>query len=246
MPSVFLSPSTQDWNPYLSGRTEEQYMNLVCDQVIPYLFSSGIDYARNDPDGTAGDAIRQANAGNYGLYVAIHSNAAPEGQAGSQRGSDVYYYRYGANSRRAAQIFRKNLQQIYPLPEKVRILPTTALGEVAQSKAPAVLLELAYHDNAQDEAWIKGSIPQIAWAIALSIAQYFGLPLAQPQAPQQARVTMRYGTLNLRAAPSLSARVLASIPNGEAVTVLGTLESWYVVRYGSLTGYVSAQYVTLR
>ena len=128
----------------------------------------------------------------------------------------------------------------------MRILPTTALGEVAQSKAPAVLLELAYHDNAQDEAWIKGSIPQIAWAIALSIAQYFGLPLAQPQAPQQARVTMRYGTLNLRAAPSLSARVLASIPNGEAVTVLGTLEGWYVVRYGSLTGYVSAQYVTLR
>ena len=41
-------------------------------------------------------------------------------------------------------------------------------------------------------------------------------------------------------------RSLASIPNGEAVTVLGTLEGWYVVRYGSLTGYVSAQYVTLR
>ena len=117
---------------------------------------------------------------------------------------------------------------------------------MAQSKAPAVLLELAYHDNAQDEAWIKTSIPQIAWAIALSIAQYFGLPLAQPQAPQQARGTMRYGTLNLRAAPSLSARVLTSIPNGEALTVLGTLEGWYVVRYGSLTGYASAQYVTLR
>lgn len=245
MPSVFLSPSTQEWNPYVNGGNEEQYMNLICDQVIPYLFSSGIDNTRNDPNGTAGDAIRLANAGNYGLYVAIHSNAAPENLTGTQRGSDVYYYRYGVNSRRAAQLFQNNLRQIYPLPNKVRLMPTTSLGEVAQSKAPAVLLELAFHDNPEDAAWIVQSIPQIAWAIALSIAQYFGLPLAAPQQPQQGRVAMQYGTLNLRAAPSLSARILTSMPNGAVLTVLGTLEDWYVVRYGSMTGYAASRFVIL-
>lgn len=245
MPSVFLSPSTQEWNPYVSGGNEEQYMNLICDQAIPYLFSSGIDYARNDPSGSAGDAIRLANAGSYGLYVAMHSNAAPENLSGSQRGSDVYYYRFGTNSRRAAQLFRNNLRQIYPLPDKVRLMPTTSLGEVTQSKAPAVLLELAFHDNPEDAAWIVQNIAQIAWAIALSIAEYFGLPLAAPQQIQPGRVAVQSGMLNLRAAPSLSARVLASMPKGAFLTVLGTLENWYVVRYGSMTGYAASRFVNL-
>ena len=31
MPKVFLSPSTQEWNPYVDGGNEEQYMNLIAD-----------------------------------------------------------------------------------------------------------------------------------------------------------------------------------------------------------------------
>ena len=90
MPFVYLSPSTQEGNYYVSGGTEEQYMNLLCDQVIPYLDASGIAYTRNDRTQSAAAAIRQANSGNYGLYVAMHSNAAPDGQYGSKRGIDCH------------------------------------------------------------------------------------------------------------------------------------------------------------
>lgn len=245
MPSVFLSPSTQENNYYVNGGTEEQYMNLVCDRVIPYLNASGISYTRNDRNQSAAAAIRQANAGNYGLYVAMHSNAAPEGQYGSKRGCDVYYYRYGQNSRRAAQLFAENLRQVYPLPQNVRIVPTTTLGEVTQSRAPAVLLEIGFHDNVSDANWIKGNLDAIAWAVADGIVRYFGLPLAQPQQPQAARVNVSFGTLNLRSRPSLNSTILASLPNGAPLTVVGTLEGWYVVRYGSLTGYVASAFVTL-
>lgn len=245
MPSVFLSPSTQESNYYVNGGTEEQYMNLVCDQVIPYLNASGIIYTRNDRTQSAADAIRQANAGNYGLYVAMHSNAAPEGQYGSKRGCDMYYYRYGQNSRRAAEIFAENLRQIYPLPQNVRIVPTTTLGEVAQSRAPAVLLEIGFHDNVSDANWIKSNLSAIAWAVADGIARYFGLPLAQPQQPQSARVSITSGTLNLRSRPSLSSRVLAALPNGARLTVLGTLDGWYIVRYGAITGYAASRFITL-
>lgn len=245
MPNVFLSPSTQENNYYVNGGTEEQYMNLVCDQVIPYLNASGIAYTRNDRTQTAGAAIRQANAGNYDLYVAMHSNAAPEGQYGTKRGCDVYYYQYGRNSRRAAQLFAENLRAIYPLPQLVRTVPTTALGEVVQSRAPAVLLEIGFHDNVSDANWIKSSLSQIAWAVADGILRYFDLPLAQPQQPQSARVSITSGTLNLRRRPSLSSAILASLPNGQPLTVLGTLDGWYVVRYGSLTGYVVSRFVTL-
>lgn len=243
MPNVFLSPSTQEQNYYVIGGNEEQYMNQLTDEIIPYLNSSGIRWTRNDPKLPASAAIAQANAGSYNLYVALHSNAAPESAYGTVRGSDVYYYRYGNNSKRAADIFVKNLKLVYPLPDKVRALPTTALGEVSRSRAPAVLLEIAYHDNIEDATWIKENIPSIAWAVAKGITQYFGLPLCEPMAPQPAFVKMSSGTLNLRARPNMQAAVLASIPNGAAVTILGMCGDWDVVQYGSLTGYAAARYL---
>lgn len=245
MPRVFLSPSTQESNYYVNGGTEEQYMNLLCDQVIPYLDASGILYTRNDRDQPASAAIRQANAGFYDLYVALHSNAAPEGQYGTKRGCDVYYYRYGINSKRAAELFAARLKEVYPLPQLVRTVPTTTLGEVVQSRAPAVLLEIGFHDNILDANWIKGNLPSIAWAVAAGITGYFGLPLAQPQQPQQARVSISSGRLNIRSRPSLTASILTAAPNGSPLTVMGDLDQWYVVRYGSVTGYAASRFVTL-
>lgn len=243
MPKVFLSPSTQEENYYVTGGTEEQYMNLLTDEIIPYLNSSGILWTRNDPNLSAAAAIAQSNAGNYGLHVALHSNAAAEGNYGGMRGSDVYYYRYGNNSKRAADIFVQNLKLVYPLPDKVRAMPTTELGEVTRTRAPAVLLELAYHDNREDAGWIIGNLPAIAWAVAKSITQYFGLPLAAPMEPLPATVSISSGTLNLRAAPNTQAAILASMPMGADVTILGMVGDWDVVRYGSLTGYAAARYL---
>mgnify|MGYP003317808934 CR=1 FL=1 len=42
------------------------------------------------------------------------------------------------------------LRQIYPLPDRVTTRPTTSLGEVSQSRAPAVLVELGFITNAHD------------------------------------------------------------------------------------------------
>lgn len=245
MPRVFLSPSTQEDNEYVSGGTEERYMNLLCDQIVPYLDASGIRWTRNDPERGAAGAITQANSGSYDLYVALHSNAAPPGAYGTLRGSDVYYYANGQNSRRAAGIFAESLRLVYPLPDKVRTVPTTTLGEVARSRAPAVLLEVAYHDNREDAAFITGHLPELAWAVARSIARYFALPLAAPMEPQPAVVRTSSGALRLRAAPDLTARVLTLMPRGSRVTVLGLAGDWDVVQYGSLIGYAAARYLTI-
>ena len=83
MPSVYLSPSLQEYNPYIDGGNEEYYMNLIADAMEPYLRASGIDFRRNDPDMTLSQAIADSNKGNHDLHLAIHSNAAPEGSAGS-------------------------------------------------------------------------------------------------------------------------------------------------------------------
>ena len=36
MPRIYLSPSTQDWNPYVDGSGSEEYwMNLLADTLVP-------------------------------------------------------------------------------------------------------------------------------------------------------------------------------------------------------------------
>ena len=65
MASVFLSPSVQEYNPYITGGNEEQYMNLIADEMIPYLEASGIHVTRNNPDEPVAAAIEASNAGSY-------------------------------------------------------------------------------------------------------------------------------------------------------------------------------------
>ena len=176
MPKVFLSPSTQEWNSYATEGNEELYMNLLADRIEPYLRSCGISYVRNDPVRNVTGAIADSNAGNYDVHLALHSNAAPEKLAGKLRGIDIYFAPKSSQSEKLANIIANNLKAIYPLPDKVRALPTNSLGEVLRTKAVAVLCELGYHDNYADEAWLKNNLEAIARNIVNSLCDYFGIP----------------------------------------------------------------------
>ncbi len=179
MPSVFLSPSTQEYNPYVGGGNEEYYMNILTDALIPYLEAAGIEYERNDPSKTFANSVALSNARNYDLHLALHSNAAPPPNAGKVRGSQVYYFAGSPQSTRAANIFADNLKQIYPDPEKVTTIPTTTLAEIVRTKAPAILIEIAYHDNPEDAEWIRDNIDAIAQNLALSVAEFLNVNQTQ-------------------------------------------------------------------
>ena len=245
MPKIYLSPSTQEGNMYVIGGSEEYYTNLIADAMIPYLLSNGIQYTRNTPEMTAASSIAASNRGNYDLHLAIHSNAAPEGQYGTYRGVDVYYSPISRNGRRAAEIFARNLNSIYPIPAKVRAISTTSIGEVTQTRAPAVFLELGYHDNVQDANWVSSNIESIARNLVLSLTEYFGIPFVEPMTPRRGVVNLTSGTLNLRARPSRNSRIIARIPNRSPLTVNGQWQEWYVVNYQGQVGYVASQFVNI-
>lgn len=245
MPTIYLSPSTQEFNPYVNGGNEEYYMNLITDAMIPYLEATGINYVRNTPDMTAASSIRASNAGNYDFHLALHSNAVGGENSGSATGSQVYYYPYSENSRRAADIFANNLKLIYPNPSKVTAIPTTSLGEVARTRAPAVLIEYAFHDNEQDANWIKNNINVIAENTVASLADYFGIPFVTPQNNSMGRVTTMGSNLNIRSGPGLENPVIGTIPNGASVQILSRTPQWDNISYDGITGYSSAQYITL-
>ena len=57
MPRIYLSPSLQEYNPFYGGGSEEEVMNLIADAMEPYLAADGIEYLRNAPEMTLGQAI---------------------------------------------------------------------------------------------------------------------------------------------------------------------------------------------
>lgn len=180
MPKIYLSPSVQEYNKYLNGGDEEYYMNLIADAIEPYLEASGIDFDRNDSSKPVSQAIADSNEGNYDLHLAIHSNAAPEGLKGDLSGVDIYYSPVSYLGKLFADMLAENYKKIYYDSDKVKVVPTTSLGEIRRTKAPAVLIETAYHDNAEDEAWLKENIDDIAEVLAETVAEFFNLPFVMP------------------------------------------------------------------
>lgn len=245
MPIIYLSPSTQENNLYVNGGTEEEWMNRLADAMEPYLTASGIRYTRNTPDMTAASSIRASNSGEYDLHLALHSNAAPEGRYGSVRGIIVYYYPGSAQGRRAAELVAENLKAIYPLPNRVRAEGTTAIGEVRRVRAPSVFIELGYHDNTDDAAWIKSNLDAAARSIVLALTEYFGLPFLYPQPPRSGVVDVSWGYLNIRDRPDTSAPVIARAVDGTALKVLNQWEGWFLVQLGEVLGWASSDFVTL-
>lgn len=245
MPFLFLSPSTQDFNPYVTTGNEQYWMNQLADRMEPYLFASGLNVTRNDPNGSAAQSIRASNAGTYDFHLALHSNASPEALAGRQRGVDIYYFPVSEEGLRMANILVDDLKPIYPLPERVRALPTVLIGEVRRTKAPSVLAELGYHDNVEDADWLTGNLEEIAAALSEGVTEYFGLPFLTPSEPRTGIVTLSSGTLNLRSLPTTDAAVLAQLPSGATVTILGQFDEWYTVEYDGLHGFASSRYITV-
>ena len=220
-------------------------MNLLADRMEPYLRSCGISFVRNDPVRNVTGAIADSNAGSYDVHLALHSNAAPENLTGRLRGIDIYFAPKSSYSEKLANIIANNLKSIYPLPDKVRAVPTYSLGEVLRTKAVAVLCELGYHDNYADEAWLKNNLEAIARNITDSLCDYFGIPFVPAGAVRWGTVTTDGSNLNIRSYPSLVGKIIGTMPDEATVMINGETNGWYVVSYNGITGYSSSEYITL-
>jgi N-acetylmuramoyl-L-alanine amidase len=191
---------------------------------------------------TAASSIAASNRGVFDLHLALHSNATGSGD-GSVRGSEVYYNPQNSQSKRFADIAAKNLKLIYPIPQNVRTVPTSSLGEVVRTKAPGVLMEIAYHDNAQDAQWIRDNIELIAANIVLSLTEFFGIPFNTPVPITVGNVATNGGNLNVRTRPSTDAFVVGRIPNGAEITIYARVPGWALVGYNGIVGYASDRYI---
>lgn len=246
MALVYLSPSTQEFNPYVGGGNEELYMNRIADEMEPWFRACGISFDRNTTDMTAAESIEASNRGQYALHLALHSNAAPEGQAGSRQGVEVFYSPYSRDGQVAAELIAGNLRDLYPKPDAVRVLPTDTIGEVIKVSIPSAFIEFAYHDNPADAEWIRRNTAALAEAVARAVAEYFGLPFLVPQPVEIGTADLQFGALNIRTGPSQVFPVIAQVQDGTALNIYNRYRNWFVVEIGGVAGYALQDYITIR
>lgn len=243
MPIIYLSPSTQPYNLYVTGGSEQDFMNQIANEMVPYLTASGISFVRKSLTMSAADAIAASNAGDYDLHLALHSNASPESTAGTQRGIIVFYNPSSKESQEASSLIVEELKTIYPLPDQVRTEVSTSIGEVSRVNAPPAFLEIGYHDNEEDARWVTTHTKDIAKSIVKALAEYFDLPFLPPMKPVQGKVAIRWGHLNIRERPSRFAPVVGTAVNGTPVTIVNRYEDWDLIQLGKILGFVKANYI---
>lgn len=180
VPSVFVSPSVQDFNQYIDGGNEKYYMNIIADELIMYLNASNIKTSRNKPNQSINQAIEQSNNQRCDLYISLHSNIAPPEFSGTIRGVDIYYNISDTEGKKLAEKIADNYTAIYEQPNLINVYATAVLNELNKTNSTAVLIETAYHDNREDAQWIRENISAIARNLALSITEYMNLTFIEP------------------------------------------------------------------
>ena len=240
MPRIYLSPSTQDWNPYVDGSGSEEYwMNLLADTLEPYLYANTISVVRNTPEMTAASSIAQANT-LAALTFTLPCTPTPRGKGrrGKNRGIIVFYYPTSSDGKRAAELFAAQLRMVYPLPAKVTTQATTTLGEVRRPRYPANLIELGYHDNYDDARWIENNLDAAAQAIARGLTEYFGLPFIYPQLVRTGVVTTEGSACACEATRASTGKQSAASRTARACRSTAA-SSWYSVGYDGQLGYAA-------
>ncbi|MCF0234844.1 MAG: N-acetylmuramoyl-L-alanine amidase [Thermoguttaceae bacterium] len=173
--SIYVSPSNQIHNiGFGEYKSEKQRMNEVADILVPILKKSGLTVYRNDPEKGIRDYTAEANEKNVDLYFAIHTNAANR----KARGTEAFCYKFGGEGERFAKRVVDQIRTIYDGPNRgvkeshSHFGPGKPLHETAGPNAPAVLVEIAFHDEERDSKWILENIEPIAQVLARAVLEH--------------------------------------------------------------------------
>ena len=192
MPSIYVSPSTQEANSGAGNyRSEELVMNRVADVLEPILKAHGIMCYRNNPDWNLYQVVADSNLKNPDVHFAIHSNA------GGGRGCEVFAYAPGGDGERLARAVYAEIEPMTPTTDR-GVKFNERLYELRATNAPAALIEIAFHDNFEDATWILNNIQPIGEALARGILNYFGIAPAQtdPELDEAVKILQERGIMN--------------------------------------------------
>lgn len=175
---IYLSPSNQENNIGAgSFGTEEQYCNIVADKIMSNLFEYNVNLYRNKPTMTVEEIINDSNNKGVDLHVAVHTNSNRE----QTRGCEVFCYSFGSEGHRLALRVYERLSDLTPSEDRgVKegrnfYGPGKHMIELARTNAPAILVEIDFHDNPTSALWLLKNTDSIAQEISAGILEHLGI-----------------------------------------------------------------------
>lgn len=167
----YLSPSSQGANLGVgSYGSEQEQMNLLADAIIPHLDRAGVSFHRADPALSLGQRVAESNKMNACFHLALHSNAGGKGQA---RGPVAYYYS-DAGKAFGEQVVQNLLALGQTNNRYSNVKQEKSLYELKQTRAPACLLEVDFHDSPGGAEFLMSRREEIAEAIAKAVIETDG------------------------------------------------------------------------
>lgn len=165
---IYLSPSSQDTNPYIVGGTNEA---VQCRKIAKAL---GEDLKRCGFDvkvgltGTMYDRVKESNDWKADAHIPIHTNAC-NGDVAGFRG---FYYNKTSEGYPLVAAIMDAVAPITPgTSDGVSAYP--GLYEMKNSMAPCAYLELGFHDNKEEAQYIIDHTEDLTEAICKGICNHY-------------------------------------------------------------------------
>lgn len=185
---IFLSPSNQSDNTYAYGKTNEA---AECGEIAKVtenaLKRCGFEVKTMQWE-TAQDRCKAANAWGADLYIPIHTNAFD----GTVSGTRIFVYEKKGEAYDAAKDIYDELAPITPgKSENIQAYPQ--LIELKQPKAPAVYIEVDFHDVKDVAKWLIENTEAIGEAICKGVCKHFGVAYIVPGDDQDIHYLVKVG-----------------------------------------------------
>lgn len=190
---IYISPSDQIRNTYaVGGTTEAIECGKIAKATVAALERCGFAAKTNVTDEMEA-RVAESNIWGADLHVAIHTNAFN----GDVQGTRMFSYDTAGEGYKACKAVMATLAPITP-GESDNIKAWPGLYEVGHADAPTVYIEVAFHDNKEEAAWIIENTEQIGEAICEGICNHYGVPYIAQQAQEQPKEakTKVYNTLD--------------------------------------------------
>ena len=154
---------------------EHEFTLDIAKRIRTHLERCGVTVTETRPDGGAVSLAQRCAIANgitgMDLFVSLHSNAAGGSGWSSARGWSAYIYGAGGAREQAANAILARVRETGTAVRSAAIVYDPALYVLKNTAAPAVLIEHAFHTNAEDVANLKDT----AWRASVAAAEARGI-----------------------------------------------------------------------
>lgn len=171
MYKVFISPSNQTGNMYAGiDMNEAENCFAIASSLLECLEKAGFDVAMPLPGSSMSLAAKTSNLFKPDLHICIHTNAFN----GRVFGTRIFTFSDSGKAYDCGKVIFDGLCRL--IPGGVNAMKKRpGLYELKNTVAPAVYVEVDFHDVPERARWLVENRERIAHNLASSICSYFGV-----------------------------------------------------------------------